>query len=86
MNERKTYFSAVIERTTGMLNANPKIEKSGYYFKDIRTRNGDLIASYIIPTLAIEDQEKLLNCETGDYVAFIADVKLENIKLKMQLV
>ena len=45
MNERKTYFSAVIERTTGMLNANPKIEKSGYYFKDIRTRNGDLIGA-----------------------------------------
>lgn len=86
MSERKTYFSAVIERTTGMLNANPKIEQSGYYFKDVRTRNGDLIKEYIIPTLAIEDQEKLLNCETGDYIAFIADVEFRNVKLKMQLV
>ena len=86
MSENKTYFSAVIERTTGMLNANPEIEQSGYYFKDIRTKNGDLIASYIIPNLAIEDQEKLLNCKTGDYVAFIADVKFGNIKLRMQLV
>lgn len=83
MSERKTYFSAVIERTTGMLNANPKIEKSGYYFKDIRTRNGDLIASYIIPTLKIEDQEKLVHYKTGDYVAFFADVEFKNIECRL---
>ena len=77
----KTYFSAVIERTAGLLNANPKIEKSGYYFKDVRTRNGDLLREYIIPRLEIEDQEKLLNYETDDYVAFIADVEFRNIKL-----
>lgn len=83
MNERKTYFSAVIERTTGMLNANPKIEKSGYYFKDVRTRNGDLLREYIIPKLKIEDQEKLVNYKTGDYVAFLADVEFKNIECRL---
>ena len=83
MNERKTYFSAVIERTTGMLNANPKIEKSGYYFKDIRTRGGELLCKYIIPRLKEEDQEKLVNYCTGDYVAFLADVEFKNIECRL---
>ncbi|MEM6404679.1 MAG: hypothetical protein AAF757_31375 [Cyanobacteria bacterium P01_D01_bin.116] len=83
MSERKTYFSAVIERTTGMLNANPKIDTSGYYFKDVRTRNGDLLREYIIPRLKIEDQEKLVNYKTGDYVAFLADVEFKNIECRL---
>ena len=66
-----------------MLNAKPKIETSGSYFKDVRTRNGDLLREYIIPTLKIEDQEKLVHYKTGDYVAFLADVEFKNIECRL---
>lgn len=82
MSDDKIFFSAVIERTTSMLMANPKIEKSGYYFKDVRTRSGELIKHYVIPTLEIAEQEKLLNYETGDYIAFLADIEFKNIELQ----
>lgn len=81
MSEDKVFFSAVIERTAGMLNTNPKIENSGYYFKDVRTRGGEIIKRYLIPKLDQESQEKLVSYGTGDYVAFLADVELKNIEI-----
>ena len=81
MKNDKVFFSAVMERTSSMLLGNSKIDKSGYYFKDVRTRGGELLCKYIIPRLEIEDQERLVNYGTGDYVAFLADVELKSLEL-----
>ena len=81
MSSNKVLFSAIIERTDSMLSTNPKIDASGYYFKDVRTRSGDLLRKYIIPRLKIEDQEKLKNYKTGDYIAFLADIQFKNIEI-----
>ena len=72
MSWEKTFFSAILEK-----GSNGK----GYYFKDVRTRNGDILKNSLIPLLTIEDQEKVELMNSDDYVAFVADVELYDIHL-----
>lgn len=71
-------FSAILERTQSVIEG---INRSGYYFKDVRTKSGDVVKKHLIPVLTIEDQEEIEKLASGTYIAFTAEVDLNHIKL-----
>lgn len=71
-------FSAILERTQSVMEG---INKGGYYFKDVRTKSGDVVKKHLIPVLTIEDQEEIEKLASGAYIAFTAEVDLNHIRL-----
>ena len=72
MGEEKILFTARLEISK---------DKRSFYFEDIRTRSGDVVAKYLIPKLNINDRDSLMNLEKGCFLVFLANVDFKDVEI-----
>lgn len=72
MSEEKILFTAKLEISK---------DKRGFYFEDVRTRSGDVVAKYLIPKLQLNDKDSLMNLEQGCFLVFLANVDFKDIEI-----